>query len=1674
MATKTKVAKTEARRRRVAKKNERLEERQADYLTNADFANLLVTLARYPFASTNELAAFRQEPGLFSSSKLREYLRVGLKWQWLYYCDRYTSLASQPHQTAGGWAITNEAAPTGLSPLASNGGPDIFLAKPAPILPQPNRESLEQLSAAPDLVGASTTTTNPTATVNADFSRSAGRHATRKHKEDSTRRTRHFFLTPLGAEMLGRIILLKSEVIGRDQTTTPDRQGSKESQTKTITNSINNIRLPDSFLADFVKYYGFQRENLTSYMRRLEQLTLARGFLVALTNALEQNSSPVAPGQAVEKGKGQGQAADEPTGLQAGCFKLWWQDAPTLAWRTPGSRTQPPFAIKPVEKPKRAVREDGTPGEQTAAAALSYPDNNSCFQVLLDHFAQQNKVEGKAAFDAIALVEAGCKSGSAEQEQRDSANRCQAVSSLLPFDIFSQQAEGKAQISIALKEGIKAFLVVADTGQQDSGWILTFIQNWLAHLARHELAVWPWPLLVAPPATTSIETKIDQLAEVSRLFFDIPVSAASTNPNKTAAVSTDRLLLKPSQSQRGTLTGSSSAAASWGQQLAKAARLNEPFLSVSNRFSSNQESLLFSQATWSGATSQTNPLSYPTLVVLASGCNSSRTLLWEQAAAQAALKTNANPPKLVFLNEAQLETFTPSELLRALGLEGQSLSLSVVKEEEASALSQTANPVYSPGNSYSTSLPKNLNSAQTKCRAAGPKCARWYGGDSSSWHLAELSPQQLLNNTIHPTSSNKQALANNLAKDQAQLPEAVGVRSASLDSSVATPPHPKLEPPLLDEDEDQLGKKTTGYRSPTKPKAVQLQAFEKLVPIFGEINSVFVYLLGKPRLRKLLLTLHCYGPLSIPGLCRLTSIEINRLNADLKELELLGLTAAYLLLDAVAVRGSKATQRGAEEKGAREKPGTRTARQASTKNNNNNNNCLKRSELWSAPIVHLGQASTSRSYSSSETACYPADDTTPITTKKYHNRYHKLGFMATGSIPSALPTIEKIELEAGLPESFSASTNSPAQSPTQPTTPATILCSSGTKPSNPDGTESRPEAAGANQYLFPYEAEKIRLQRRHFYLSEAGLLTLLWLYGFSFTLDTKFRYEAVRLAGLYQRLAARSVELRFTKSARCRPRPPDLAGKEKEKEKAEQPAYKGGSQTPDRVGHSANSKQDPGFTWPTYLVEHEDGCRTFFLSLPSRHYFNPFSTQPFHYQERNNNNKNNENERPQQLAFNFSQAFSVPGAGTTAETEPLLTQTRALSLETWQPEPFCHRRYLEPEELWFAGWQGMLYNKSLAFLDLTLKQTRQRRGDMSGGTLTYGQLKPDGYGELALSGPPPSQLAQSAAKNFDVDTAAAAAAVFTSINVERTGRRMSFYLEYERCKTQSYAHYFGKLASYLRWIWSNWLLTSLVNGSAAATPNKRHLLLVTPSAKDEQWLTQIFSVASIGITASLWYNAPYQTLPSADIAETSQSYLAKDEGGGAAELCKVGPGMALPLPPSSADRPHLLVIKDYLFTNLLKWLEGTNQFNSRRERQSKEGGGGRLSAVEWLTRLKEAFEMYHYPGQKIVKSMDDWSNLEERVANWQSAREQKKKQEVVTIPPSQSDLDHITRASPNLALAIYSTNESLLTANGGPTSKVWKSVWTPWSDITNTESNDGLSRDASATQANRVFLQELF
>lgn len=322
---------------------------------------------------------------------------------------------------------------------------------------------------------------------------------------------------------------------------------------------------------------------------------------------------------------------------------------------------------------------------------------------------------------------------------------------------------------------------------------------------------------------------------------------------------------------------------------------------------------------------------------------------------------------------------------------------------------------------------------------------------------------------------------------------------------------------------------------------------------FGETGGLLLYLLARPALRRLLYTLHAFGPLDLPSLYRLTGVKMSGLEAELNRLEHSGLVARFWGETAAAFRQ------------------------------------LARPEVAllpsALPVARLSQGRL----------------------KERRQNYGQLGAIAAAATGREGPV------------------------------------------------------------PYPYEPEERRLKRFSFYLTEPALVALFWLEGFALEYDPHYRRERAVFASRRRLLVEGQAKLVF------------YDGAEQE------------SSVPQDLG---NSVAEIGFTWPNTLAEHAGAVVNFFLSLPSRHFFSPFSTTPGWY-------------RDTKKVERLKQRLPLPPP--------------TFWLESWQAEPFCHRFYLPPEELSFVAWRDKLQ-----------QGIRPLTTEIGYAT---GQLLPDGYGELRLGSP---------------------------------------------------------------------------------------------------------------------------------------------------------------------------------------------------------------------------------------------------------------------------------------------------------------------------------------------------
>lgn len=232
-----------------------------------------------------------------------------------------------------------------------------------------------------------------------------------------------------------------------------------------------------------------------------------------------------------------------------------------------------------------------------------------------------------------------------------------------------------------------------------------------------------------------------------------------------------------------------------------------------------------------------------------------------------------------------------------------------------------------------------------------------------------------------------------------------------------------------------------------------------------------------------------------------------------------------------------------------------------------------------------------------------------------------------------------------------------------------------------------------------------------------------------------------------------------------------------------------------------------GFSWPSLLVEHNSGAVNFFLSFGSRHFSLPFQTTPAIY--------------PQTKSTKRGKLTSDKTEQRVASLQwrqPLFENFSLITLESWQTEPLCHRYYLSPQHLANLSYD-LPYSNSPDLQTLHSHWGGEK-----------GECLPDGYGELSIERP------------------------------DGVYDRAILYLEFERGQRNWSERYRAKLASYLRMLWSEWLVQSIKLRQPVfqlcATP--RYLLLITPDAWQEHKLVEVFRVSMQEVLAELLREAHYR------------------------------------------------------------------------------------------------------------------------------------------------------------------------------------------------------------------------
>ncbi|HEX2909848.1 MAG TPA: hypothetical protein VH186_03500 [Chloroflexia bacterium] len=233
----------------------------------------------------------------------------------------------------------------------------------------------------------------------------------------------------------------------------------------------------------------------------------------------------------------------------------------------------------------------------------------------------------------------------------------------------------------------------------------------------------------------------------------------------------------------------------------------------------------------------------------------------------------------------------------------------------------------------------------------------------------------------------------------------------------------------------------------------------------------------------------------------------------------------------------------------------------------------------------------------------------------------------------------------------------------------------------------------------PFALESERLKRYYYFISEKGLLALLWLEGVSLTFEPRYQGELTRLARI-----RREIEAGERKLVRLDDTCTELI---------DTSSLFSDCTVPTKVDVKSNEVEDQvGFSWPSLLTEHFSGATNFFLSFPSRHLSLPFQTVPGIYPV-----------TKKVHVEKLTHEKACQGWNCKERRQPLFENAINVELESWQTEPLCHRYYILPERLAVAGYDAPYsYIPNLRALKL---ETGGERGE----------CLPDGYGEFIIERP---------------------------------------------------------------------------------------------------------------------------------------------------------------------------------------------------------------------------------------------------------------------------------------------------------------------------------------------------
>lgn len=1241
------------------------------------------------------------------------------------------------------------------------------------------------------------------------------------------------------------------------------------------------LNLEESEINSFISQFAFDEAEAVGYIRRLEQHALARKFLHRLDFALNY-------GAEVKQ-------------------KIWWQDRPIMAWsKTNYSFGSPAFSnttklstftFEEIISGKRSQNGDGDSA------------NDSTFKNLYQLLTQSNStnqksIYSKTSFDAIAFV---ANEGSHETNQRTApdnkvnnlnysnnsgANNCNNSSStepskdyelneLLPFYLHSQK-EGnrgtKTQLNPQLRKGLKPLLIVVDTEQQNCSWILAFLNKWLPQLQKTDVTIWPWPTLINSPQK-EISQRLQHLVRTVNLATVINSTSLKERikPGEVSAIDLNR------------------------SDPAKNTFLEKNRAVVSNSSETENSTKRCGSETLAKALEKSVNLSELDWVALPPLKSKISTFNKKVQSSQERI-----PASLIFLPP---------------------LSSNKIKAEQPD------------------SIPTLVVLTTTKNRAA-----YWEQAIALTVH----NSNNLLTKNIRSVLFTSEQLNNlpdeSFLKQLGIAPESsIGAKTYINYPAVKLPPSDTVTEVSLAADKNlvQALKENVQVNLEGSIEKVKNPFLPNLPPTFlaavskvGEEKALLTYLLSRPRLRRLLHSLHIVGPLSIPNLSRLSLIEINYVRGYLKELEQLGVVASYLPIKVITLRSSKRKISGLSNERLEDPE-------------------IEREEniLWSAPII-------TRYFKKIVEISSDSNDENNLIAK------HRIKIYNEQQVPKkeSYHNLRKIATKSRTVKNKFA--------------PEQLTSRDGT--SLIDDTHNRAN----DDYIYPFEPEKWRMERKAYYLTEAGLQALLWLEDFSFQLDPMFLYRKARYRNLSK-------------------------------------LFDGSKNTKNQLLNNSYNT-DTGFLWPSYLVEHQDGVRAFFLSIPSRHYYNPLTSYTYSYIAKD-------------TKFSNNAALQLPLFASNPSSVSTQSPSLSLSLEAWQTEPYCFRTYFKPEDLWRANVVEVVKEQQVKQVEKLIRDEKKRQGEIDRDLLAYGKVKPDGFGVIAAF----QSIMKLEKKQEISDSGATKNKGFSE---QANVRLLPFYLEFERCSDSEINHYILKIATYIRWIWSSWLLTSIIKAEASPTPKPLYLLLVTPSVTKEDWLTQIASLATISITASLWHFAPF----TCGISNNFRS-----------NYPELGPGMLFNEADQNPPRTNSKKIEVYISFCLFNWLQYLNQTSV--QNNSKSDNENIKEALKWLTIVKKSF--YLYSGSSQRDSIN-WMQVEELL--------------IKRLTSGRIDRDYLyllnkfssptVANSPNLNLKIFSTNEKHLTETKGPTlGNIWREVWTPWSML---RSKENLTTDIYQKQ--RIQLSDLF